>query len=106
MRWDRNARRKLAKIVWEKSLELDSEARSVSRGIHVYMRERDSRITLYFKNLGFTRASAEEWTYDPSCHFPPLFKPRRDYLCFAVSSSMVFKVDRERAAKFLVLGLP
>lgn len=106
MRWDRKLRARLAKIIWDKSMEIDREVRSVSIGILPYIKERDSVISLYFESVGFRRASAEEWRFDPSSNFPPLFKPHRKYLCFAVNNSMVVKVDRDLAAKFLLLGLP
>jgi len=106
MRWDRKLRARLAKIIWDKSLEIDREARAVSIGILPYMKERDSRIPLYFESVGFQRATVDEWSFDPTSNFPPLFKPNRKYLCFAVNNSMVVKVDRDLAAKFLVLGLP
>lgn len=106
MRWNRDARRKLAKIIWERSLEIDKELRSVSRGLDAYMSERNYRIPAYFENLGFSVAAADEWVFDPSSNFPPLFKPKRKHLFFAVNSNTILKVDRELAAKILVLGLP
>jgi hypothetical protein len=106
MRWDRKARTRLAKIIWDRGLQIDSEERAVSRGLDAYIKARDLKIALYFENLGFSRASAEEWIFDPSDNFPPLFKPRKNYLCFVVNSSMVFKVSKDKAAKMLVLGMP
>lgn len=106
MRWTRRARARLAKMIWERSVQIDNEVRSRSAGLLRYMGDRDSRIPDYFEALGFNRARADEWCFDPSYNHPPLFKPGRSHLFFLVCNQVVLKVHKDKAAKMLVLGLP
>lgn len=106
MRWNRESRRRLAKIVWEKSVEIDNQVRSTARGVDNYMRGRDCRISAHFAPLGFVVAKPHEWVYDRSHNHPALFKPGRNHLFFLVCTQHVLKVEKELAAKMLVLGIP
>lgn len=106
MRWNRKSRLLLAKMVWERSVQIDGEIRRVSRGLDSYTRKRDLEIPAHFESLGFTRARADEWIFDPTHNHPALFKPRGAYLFFLVCTQDVMKVDKDLASKILVLGLP
>lgn len=106
MRWNRKLRARLAKVIWEKSVEIDKEVNRSNDNIYSYMRERDRRIPLYFEGLGFSAAKVDEWCYDPIFNHPALFKVRGAYLFFVVCTQNVMKIEKEKAEKFLVLGLP
>ena len=106
MRWNRSVRAKLAKMVWGRSLEIDEQIRSVCRSLDVYTDERDRRIPAYFEGLGFRRATADEWVYDPSYNHPPLFKARGAFLFVIICNQMVMKIEKEKAENILVLGMP
>lgn len=106
MRWNRSVRGKFAKMVWERSVEIDNQVRSVSRSLEVYMDLRDAEIPEYFKGLGFIRANADEWVYDPTYNHPPLFKARGAFLFVVICNQMVMKIEKEKAEKILILGLP
>lgn len=106
MRWTRSVRSRLARMVWERSVEIDNEIRARCVGAFRYMGERDKRIPEYFEGIGFKRATASEWCYDASYNHPALFKPGRSHLCFLICNQMVLKVHKDKAAKILVLGLP
>lgn len=102
MRWTKDARRRLAQMVFDAACR-------ISRDLTI---EREEwRILEYFEKLGFKRAVASE--IHPEISFspigsPPNFKPSRTHLFFLVPaySPYYFKVDKEIAAKVLVLGLP
>jgi len=106
MRWYRKTRAKLAKIVWEKSIQMDNEMRASCTNLREYTSRRDQFIPLYFEGLGFRRATAEEWHYDPSYNHPALFKPGRSHLYFLICNQAVMRIHKDKAAKMLVLGLP
>lgn len=106
MRWTRKVRLRLARAVWAKSVEIDRDVRSRSVGLLRYMGERDSRIPEYFEGLGFSRARADEWCFDPTHNHPPLFKARGAFLFVLICNQVVMKIEKEKAAKILVLGLP
>lgn len=106
MRWNRKARARLAKLIWDRSVQIDREVQAVSVGLLAYTSERDRRIPDYFEGIGFSVANATEWCYDKSYNHPPLFKPGRKSLFFLVCTQNVLKVDRDLAAKILVFGLP
>lgn len=106
MRWDRKARARLAKVIWDKSTQIDDEVRASCTNLREYTDRRDKALPLYFEGLGFRRATAEEWHYDPSYNHPTLFKPGRSHLCFLICNQVVLKIHKDRAAKMLVLGLP
>lgn len=106
MIWNRKIRARLAKIVWERSVEIDNKVRASCSNLGEYTGKRDRTIPLYFEGLGFKRALADEWRYDPGHNHPALFKPERSHLCFLICNQVVLKVHKDKAAKMLVLGLP
>lgn len=106
MIWNRKARAKLAKVVWDRSTQIDDEVRASCRNLREYTGKRDHALPLYFEGVGFRRATAEEWKYDPSYNHPALFKPGRSHLYFLICNQMVMRIHKDRAAKMLVLGLP
>lgn len=106
MRWTRDVRTRLAKVVWERSTRIDGEVRASCRGLHEYATRRDQAIPSYFEGIGFRRAFADEWVFDPSHNHPALFKPRGGYLFFLICNQVVMKIEKDKAAKILVLGLP
>jgi hypothetical protein len=106
MRWDRKIRARLAKIVWEKSQEIDREIRGRVVGLNNYVRERDLRLPGYFEEIGFELAVAEEWSVDLASNHPSLFRPKGKYLYFIIPTQHILKVKKDLAAKLLVLGLP
>ena len=106
MRWNRKARARLAKMVWDKSTQIDEEVRACCTNLFEYTSERDWRIPAYFERAGFSISCASEWSYDPSSNHPALFKPERKHLFFLICTQNVMKVERDLASKFLFLGLP
>jgi hypothetical protein len=106
MRWNIAARARLAKVIWEKSRQIDEEVMASNNNLRDYTRERDWRIPAYFEGLGFRRATAEEWHYDRSSNHPTLFKPGRSHLHFLICNQVVLRIHKDKAAKMLVLGLP
>lgn len=106
MIWNRKARARLAKVIWDKSTQIDNEVRASCTNLHDYTDQRDRKIPGYFEGLGFRRATAEEWHYDPSYNHPALFKPGRSHLYFLICNQAVMRIHKDKAAKMLVLGLP
>lgn len=106
MIWNRKIRARLAKVVWDKSVEIDNKVRASCSNLGEYTGKRDQAIPLYFEGIGFRRAFADEWVFDPTHNHPALFKPRGGCLFFVVCNQVVMKIDKDKAAKMLVLGLP
>ena len=106
MRWDRKMRARLAMMIWEKSIQIDDELRASCSNLHDYTDKRDRKIPRYFEGLGFRRATAEEWHYDPSYNHPALFRPGRSHLYFLIPTQAVMRIHKDIATKILVLGIP
>lgn len=105
MMWDLKARSKMADLVFRRSIKIDDEIRSRSVSVKDYTKKRDAIIPEYFGGLGFERVTAEEWQYDPTYSHPAQFVPKEGKLFFLVCNQMVLKIDKDLAAKLLVLGL-
>ena len=106
MRWDRKARARLAMMIWERSIQIDDKIRASCTNLHQYTDERDRKIPGYFEGLGFRRATASEWVYDPCYNHPALFKPGRSHLYVLIPTQDVMRIHKDKAAKMLVLGIP
>lgn len=106
MMWSREARRRLAKIVWDRSVEIDDLARARNLNLRDYISDRDREIPAHFRRLGFEVVTTKDWVYDPSYNHPALFRQQGKHLHFLVCTQNVLKVHVDLAAKILVLGLP
>lgn len=107
MRWTKEARRRVARMVWAKSVEIDDRVRAeTGGGLDDYMIERDRLILHHFALLGFCLAGPNEWKYERDYDHPAMFRPNRRHLLVLICTQHILRVEKELAEKILVIGLP
>lgn len=108
VRFNKKARIKLAEMFWARSKEIDDQVFLESDSLEEYHENRGWRILQHFERLGcclhYGELKFDSGPFQPDSQ--TLYKPSRKHLYFLLCNSNVVRLDREMAAKILVLGLP
>lgn len=107
MNWDRQTRIRLARMISAKCQEIQNQCILESRLTGNWpkiLELTDERTMNLLEPLGFKRAN-KDWEHDALVAFV-LFKQSDTHLWFETAQGRIVKIEKTKAERVLVLGLP